>query len=249
MRSLLLFILLFLVSMGCATTQVPTKTVTIITDDKVKLSAAYYPAPAPGAPGVILLPDTRCNHKHFGHFPYKLNDAGFAVLAMDLRFKELIAQVRDRDEQISLIKKQDLYAPVKYDIKSAMDFLTNQEGVNPRRVALIGTSLGSRLGLISGVRYNVRALILVSLSGETALPGGETISNLLEEYGDRPILFMTSEKDWGGNYTAAENNKIYFASAKGKKTLQIWPGTGHGVAILRMEEASDFVISWLKNNL
>lgn len=67
--------------------------------------------------------------------------------------------------------------------------------------------------------------------------------------GNRPILFMTSEKDWGGNYKAAEHNKQYFDWAKGKKELKIWRGSAHGVDILDVKGAADFTIMWLKENL
>jgi len=243
------FFIILLMSFGCAITQVSKQSATIITDDQKKIAATYYPAPSPNSPGVILLPDTRCSRKYFGHFPTKLNEAGFAVLAMDFRYKDLIAQAKSREEAISTIQKQDLYSIVKHDIKSAINFLSGQKGVNPERIALIGTSLGTRVGLISGVKFKIKALVLISLSGQEALPGGKPIKQLLEEYGDRPILFMTSEKDWGGNYKAAEHNKLYFNWAKGEKELKIWPGSGHGPDILNIDEASHFVLSWLKNNL
>jgi dienelactone hydrolase len=250
-KNFLLFpFIVLLVSFGCATTQVSKESVTIITDDQKKLGATYYPASSPNSPGVILVPDTRCDRKKsFGRFPSKINKAGFAVLALDLRYKDLIARTRDREEAIGLIQKQDLYALVKFDMRSAIDFLSRQQEVNPERIALIGTSLGTRVGLISGVKYKVKALVLVSLSGQEALPGGKSIKQLLEEYGNRPILFMTSEKDWGGNYKAAEHNKLYFNWAKGEKELKIWPGSGHGPDILNIEGASEFVLSWLKDNL
>jgi dienelactone hydrolase len=242
--------IVLLMCFGCATTQVSKESVTIITDDQKKIAATYYPAPSPNSPGVILIPDTRCDRKKsFGRFPSTINKAGFAVLALDLRYKDLIARARSKEEAISLIQKQDLYALVKFDIKSAIDFLSRQEEVNPERIALIGTSLGTRVGLISGVKYKVKALVLISLSGEEALSDGKPIKQLLEEYGDRPILFMTSEKDWGANYKAAEHNKLYFNWAKGEKELKIWPGSSHGPDIFNIEEAFEFMLSWLKDNL
>ena len=128
--------------------------------------------------------------------------------------------------------------------------LRNQKGVDVSRIALIGASFGARESLISGVKYKkIKALVLVSLSGKEALPGGKTVKALLEEYGNRPILFMTSERDWGGNHKAAEHNKQYIKWVKGKKALKIWPGSEHGMSIIDNEEASDFVVLWLKNNL
>jgi hypothetical protein len=98
------------------------------------------------------------------------------------------------------------------------------------------------------VKYKVKALILVSLSGQEALPG-KPVQELLVEYGNKPVLFMTSEKDWGGNYKAAEHNKLYFDWAKGKKELKIWPGSAHGIDILDMKKTLDFTVMWLKENL
>jgi hypothetical protein len=104
------------------------------------------------------------------------------------------------------------------------------------------------VALHSGVKYKTKALVLVSLSGHEALPG-KAVKDLLEEFGEKPILFMTSEKDWGGDYKTAEHNKLYFEWAKGKKELKIWPGSYHGVDILGMKRAADYTIMWLKENL
>ena len=254
------FVVILLIALGCVTTetkqsgkvlpQVSEQSITLNTEDNQNISATFYPPPVPNAPGVVLIPDTRCDRSSFGEFPLKLNKSGFAVLSMDLRFKDLIAQARSREAAIDLIKRQDLYVPIKYEIKSGIDFLANQKGVDASRIALIGASFGSRESLISGVRYKkVNALVLVSLSGEEAIPGGKTIKALLEEYGNRPTLFVTSKGDWGGNYKAAEHNKQYVKWAKGKKELKIWPGSEHGMSIIGNEEASDFVVLWLKNNL
>jgi dienelactone hydrolase len=250
-KALFLSLILLLTSFGCATmhtTKEPV-TVTLLTDDQTKLTGTYYPALTSKAPGVILLPDTRCDRNHFADLPSKLNEAGFGVLAMDFRYKELIGRLRNISEQINTIQKQDLNALVDQDMKSAINFLSHQDGIDPERIGLIGTSLGSRVGLISGSKYKINALVLISLSGSEAFPGGKSIKQLLEEYGERPLLFVTSEKDWGGNGKAAQDNKFYFEWAKGKKELKIWPGSGHGVDILKREEASKFVLSWLGQNL
>ena len=248
-KTLFPLLILLLMSFGCATMQITKEPVTLVTDDQIKIAGIYYPAPTPNAPAVILLPDTRCDKKHFGNFPSKLNEAGFGVLAMDFRYKELISRSRSREEEISTVQKQDLNALVDHDMKSAIDFLSRQEGIDPERIGLICTSLGSRVGLISGVKYKIKALVLISLSGQEAFPGGGSIKNLLEEYGDRAILFMTSEKDWGANGKAAEHNKLYFDWAKGEKELKILPGSGHGIGILNRKKATEFVLSWLKNTL
>jgi len=224
------------------------QSLTLATEDQKRISATYYAPPAPNASAVILIPDTRCDGSVFRGFASKLNKAGCAVLAIDLRYKGLIAQARSVGEQIKLLQSQDTYARVNYEIKSAIDFLGSQKEVSSDNIALLGTSYGSRVALHSGVKYKVKALVLISLSGEEALPG-KAVRELLEEYGDRPVLFLTAEKDWGGNYKAAEHNRLYIDWAKGKKELKIWPGSAHGVEILDDKKAADFTIMWLKQNL
>lgn len=252
--------IVLLIVFGCVTTETKqsgkelpqgkVQSVTLNTEDNQKISATFYPSPSPNAPGVILIPDTRCDRSFYADFSSTLNRAGFAVLSMDLRYKDLIAQARSKHEAIDLLKQQDLYAPIKYDIKSGIDFLANQKGVDARRIALIGASFGAREALVSSAKYQqIKALVLVSLSGEEAIPGGKTVKALLEEYGVRPVLFMTSEGDWGGNYKAAEHNKRYVNWAKGKKELKIWPGSEHGISIIDKKAASDFMVQWLKDNL
>jgi dienelactone hydrolase len=225
------------------------ETVSITTDDAKALRCKYFPPAQSNSPGLILLPDTRCDAASFGSIPANLNKAGFAVLAMDLRYKDLIAKAGSRDKQISTVQKQDLMALVKYDAKSGINFLAGKKEVDPERIALIGTSLGSRVAIISGIEYNIKALVLVSLSGEIALPDYKPIKELLSDYGEKPILFMTAAKDWGGNYKAAEHNKLYYDWKTGKKELKIFSGSGHGVDLLKKKEALELVTAWLKSNL
>jgi len=239
----------FLILSACAATQAKQQFISLKTVDEKKLAADYYPAKLPSAPAVILLPDTRCDKNVFGSFPLELNNAGFTVVSIDLRYKDLIDRAGSRDEAIKTIQKQNLYEAVDYDVKSAIDFLSDQKGAGPARIGIIGTSFGSRVALLSGIKYDLEALVLVSLSGEEALPGGKPVKQLLDEYGDKPILFMTCEKDWGGNYKAAENNRLYYEWAKGDKDLKIWPGSRHGVEIVKDKEASEYIINWLKHKL
>ena len=226
------------------------ETVILTTNDGVALECTYYALQASKAPAVILLPDTRCDKRYFGSFPQKLNEAGFAVLAMDFRYKALIAKAGRMDEQIRTIQQQNLSILADSDVTAALDFLSRRDDVDHETIGLVGTSLGSRIAIISGAGHSsVKAMVLVSLSGSESLPGGKPVKELLEAYGNRAVLFMSSEKDWGGNYKAADDNRTYYDLAKGEKELRIWPGSGHGVDIIERSEVMNFVISWLQRNL
>ena len=219
----------------------------LATADKKSIDVTYYPSAAERAPVVVLIPDTRCDRSVFRKLPLQLQKAGFAVVTTDLRYKTLVAGARSREEGIRLLQSQDLYAPVVHDLKSVLQYMAQRKEVDPGRIALLGTSYGSRVAIHGGVEYKTAALVLVSLSGNEALPG-KAVQQLLEEY-DKPVLLMTTERDWGNNFRAAQDNRMYADWGKGKRDLKIWPGSAHGADIVEGKEASAFVTEWLKANL
>lgn len=249
-KILFMAMLLIATIVSCSTTPTKQGSATLVTDDQIKLDFDYYPAHQINSPTVILLPDTRCDRRNYGIFSAWLNEAGFGVMAIDFRYKDLIARSENKAKQIQTIKRQNLDVLVDKDVKSALDFLTREDNVDPNRICIIGASLGSRVALKSGVSYSIKALVLISLSGQEIFIAGSTpIQKLLSEYGDKPILFMTSEKDWGNNFRAAEDNKLYMKWVKGKCELKIWPGSEHGVDILKNRDAALFILSWLRQNI
>lgn len=248
-NSLGLAFLIFFMTSPVIKQSYATEFVDLITSDQKKLEINYWPPRQANAPAIILVPDTRCDGKIFGELSSHLNKAGYAVIAMDMRYKDIIAKTKNIEDAISLIQKQDLYPLVDFDLESVMEFVKSKSEIDQNRICLIGTSLGSRVVIAGGRKYNVSAMILVSLSGEEAWPGGGNIKDLLEQYGARPILFISAERDWGGNYKAAEFNRKYFNWAKEKKDLKIWEGQGHGVDLLKSDQNIQYVIEWLKTNL
>ncbi len=221
----------------------------ITTTDGKTIDFDYYAPSGEKAPLVILVPDTRCDRSVFRKLPRQLNKAGFAVIATDLRYKTLISAARSRQEAVSALQAQDLYAPVRYDMKSIIEYARQKKEIDPKRIALLGTSFGSRVALHAGIEHGVASLVLVSLSGSNPLPRDKGAQQLLEEYGDKPILFQVSEKDWGNDYKAAEDNKKYAGWGKGKRDLKVWKGSDHGADIVEDKEPSIFTIEWLKSNL
>ena len=192
---------------GCETMQTKQGSATLVTDDQIKLDFDYYPAHQINSPTVILLPDTRCDRRNYGNFSAWLNEAGFGVMAIDFSYKNLIERSGNESKQIETIKRQNLDVLVDPDVKSAMDFLAREDSVDHKRICIIGTSLGSRVALKSGVNYNIKALVLISLSDQEIFTVGSTpIQKILSKYRDKPIFFMTSEGDWGNNFRAAEDN-------------------------------------------
>jgi dienelactone hydrolase len=245
MRRLFLIVSIMVMSLGLHHSA---RAESVVTADQKSIDISYYPCGSERAPVVVLIPDTRCDRSVFRSLPAQLQKAGFSVVTTDLRYKTFLRGARNPQEMIRMLQSQDLYAPVIYDLKAVIDYIAQKKEIDPARIALLGTSYGSRVAIHGGVQYKATALVLVSLSGEEVLPGG-TVRQLLEDYDGRPILFMASEKDWGNNFRAAEDNRTYIGWGKGKRDLKIWPGSAHGADIVEAEEPSAFLIEWLKGNL
>jgi dienelactone hydrolase len=250
LRGMMIFLLPgALLFTGCAATQRVQEPLTLTTDDGQRLSATYYPALNPGTPAVILLPDARCDRSAFDKLPLHLHRAGFGVLSIDFRYKNLVGRAGSREEAIRLIGTQDLESVADYDAKSAIDFLTLHGGVDRSRIALVGTDLGANVALTSGVLYGAGALVLISLSENGTILRRGSVEGLLRQFAPRPALFMVSEKDQEGDPQAVEDNRRYYDGYRGKKDMSVCPGSANGAEILKTRKGRNLLLSWLKENL
>ena len=122
------------------------------TFDGVGIHADYYePKAAPtGAPMVILLHMYRSDRTAWKPLAGPLHDAGFAVLAIDMRGQgeSVTPALRERVEK----RDPKLFEEVYQDIRAAYDWLAQQEGIDRSRFALVGASVGCSVSL----RYAVQ---------------------------------------------------------------------------------------------
>ncbi|MDI6763651.1 MAG: hypothetical protein QME83_11550 [Thermodesulfobacteriota bacterium] len=80
-RIILLLLFISLIFASFVDIAISSESVKLITEDQKQIYATYYPPPSDNAPGVIFIPDARCDGILFGgRFPSNLNNAGFAVL-------------------------------------------------------------------------------------------------------------------------------------------------------------------------
>ncbi|MBN2445294.1 MAG: alpha/beta fold hydrolase, partial [Phycisphaerae bacterium] len=115
--------------------------------DDYTLSADYY-APKSArepAPVVILLHDCGADRTCWQPLIAPLYQAGFAVLALDLRGHGHSAT----SETQSRVERQDstLFEDMFYDLRGAYDWLAKQPDVDRARLALVGAGAGSGVAL------------------------------------------------------------------------------------------------------
>ena len=128
----------------------------IHTDDGVTLAGAWD-AQVPAAPAVLLVHSYMRSHADWDVVAGRLHEAGFAVLAIDLR---------GHGASVGSIPSDSLQ-PFTRDVKAAVDWLKRQPDVVPTHIGIAGLNLGTTLAIIeAGADSAVRSLALVSPASE-----------------------------------------------------------------------------------
>lgn len=115
--------------------------------DGFQISADYFPPKAaePPAPIVILLHMYRSDRSAWKPLIDPLHQAGFAILAIDMRGhgESATSETRRRAAE----RDTRLFEDVQYDLRGAYDWLSEQKGVDRARFAVVGASVGCSIAL------------------------------------------------------------------------------------------------------
>jgi pimeloyl-ACP methyl ester carboxylesterase len=213
-----------------------TQEVSFATADGVTI-AATLSLPGRAGPGIILIHALSRTREDWNAVASKLADAGFVVLAIDLRGHGASGPLPGEADLQQL-------TPMVADVKAARLFLASRREVAPNRVGIAGASIGANLAiLIAANDPAVRSLVLLS-------PGidyrGLRPEAALKKYGDRPAMLVASQED---NYSTNSARQLA-GSGPGIRDLRILNGAGHGTNILVREP--DFVgalVDWFRRTL
>lgn len=208
--------------------------VTFETQDSFHIVGDYYPGE--GRRGVILLHMMPADRKSWVAPAAKLQQAGFAVLAIDLRGHGAsqggpagYRRFSDQEHQAS-----------ERDVDAAAGFL-KERGI--RELHLVGASIGANLALEYLVNHQeVRTAVL--LSPGLHYHGIETEPLLGRIRDDQSVMFVASEEDVE-SYDAV----LLFArkiSERESRRFAILKNMGHGTVILeRNPKFMDEILLWL----
>ncbi len=217
-----LFALTALVVAAAAAEGPRPQTVMLTASDGVKIVGDYYApkADARPAPMVILLHMYRSNRHAFEPLIGPLHEAGFAVLAIDMRghgdsaTPELERRVRQRDTQI--------FEDMVRDVRAAYDFLAGRKDeVDRSRFAVVGASVGCSVAL----RYAAKDRsvdCVVCLSPGLNYLGLDSRRDIAHIRGRR-ILLISPESERKSSETLAR-----LAPEKDHVQVRIAPGRSHG---------------------
>ena len=215
-------------------------------------------------PAILLLPDSgasRCPAALLLHgftsrkermaegIGRALMHRGVATLAIDL---PLHGAREGSIDQLSLRNPLQLVGAWRLalsEIGQSLDYLTSLAAVDPQRLAMVGYSLGSFLGVVAAADdQRVRALVLAS-GGD--LPDKTPFAALVRaaadplravrKLGGRPLLMVNGRYD--RTITAAQAERLYEA-AREPKQIQ-WYNGGHWPP----QPSIDFAAEWLAGRL
>jgi len=203
----------------------------VIAADGTELMTVFYPPQDGPAPGVLLLHMDGGRKEDWASFATRLQQAGYAAMALDLRGHG------DSGGEVDWETGPD-------DVARAWAELVEQPDVGGSRTAVIGADIGANLALVVAAdEPDVQAVVLLS-------PGldyhGIRTEGAMRAYGERPVLIVASEED----YYAAQAARTLAGLAQEPPVLTLYPAAGHGLEMFDSQPGlADLIMGWLRARL
>lgn len=197
--------------------------------DGVKIHARVE-KPAGAKKGVVLVHMLGRDATDFDFLAEKLAKTGMATVAPDLRGHG------GSDKAGQELTDADHLAMV-YDVQAAVKYLRDN-GVT--EVSCLGGSIGANLCL--NVAAEDKGMVNVVMLSPGLNYHGVTTPQALKDYGNRPLLIVTSEDDTA----SARASTLLHERAMGQVHLEVYPEAGHGTKMLNREAGLEGIVqSWL----
>lgn len=195
--------------------------------DGVVLSAAFYDVP--GAPAVVLVPMYTRTKDDWRPFAERLQAAGLAALALDLRGHGGSTGAPAPAPAMAL------------DVRAAVDFLAARGG---RAVGIVGASLGANLAVVAAA--DAPAVRAVAMLSPVTDYRGVRIDAAVKKYGARPLYLIASTED----PLAARTVRGLVAEALPSREQRLSLVAAHGTQILERDpDVAAALVDWLRRTL
>jgi dienelactone hydrolase len=227
-----------------------TQTVRLNTTDNVEIIGTYYPTDQPHAPAVLLIHSILRNRSVWTDFATLLQHNGIAALAIDLRGHGDSTRKLTPDGPVKIDMRELTghdYQDMLLDLEAAIDWLQARPEIDPKRIALIGESLGANIALrYAAINEDLSAVAVFS-------PGlnyrGVRTDDVIRQLGPAPFHIFVSQND----AFAFESSKRLIAIRveigidSATNELTVCTGSLHGSEMLKsVRNLPQITLSWLK---
>ncbi len=227
--------------------------VRLTTADDVGIAGVYYPVASGPAPAVLLIHSFERNHTDWDVFATALQRNGIAALAIDLRgHGESTRRLTSQGPELMDFHRftpRD-YQDMLLDVEAAMDWLTDQPGIDKQRVGIVGSSLGANVAMRYTL-FNEDLAALVLLSPGIVYKDLRT-DDAMQKLGPMPLRIAVSRNDPFAFESCKRLIELRKESGHGADTNELIICTGylHGTDMLKgVRDLPTILIDWLKQTL
>ncbi|NOX57851.1 MAG: alpha/beta fold hydrolase [Planctomycetes bacterium] len=191
------------------------------TQDGVEIVGDYFPPTGRAiSPVAVLLHMYRSDRSAWSPLVKPLHEAGFAVLAIDMRGHgdstkpetlNLATRVNDRDAK--------LFNNMYKDVDAAIEWARKQPNTDPKKLVLIGASVGCSIAIDTMSRDKTVNAIVCMTPGTNYL--GVDSTEHIAKTDTRPILLLATEDERAATDTLA-------SSVENATGEIVGPGRAHG---------------------
>ncbi len=198
------------------------RTLTIAAQDGVRLVGDLRAGPAPDAPLVILVHQLGSSRGEWEPLLRRLAaDPALATFAFDLRGHGASTEGPEGAVDHHAFQRAD-WGRLEADVRSVLGYLREEEGLQPRRVAVVGSSIGASAAIVAASSTpGIHAV--VALSPGRAYRGIDAITPATQ-LGERPLLLVAARNEAPSAEAAADLARI---AARGD--VRLVDGGAHGV--------------------
>jgi alpha-beta hydrolase superfamily lysophospholipase len=218
---------------------VPTEHVSFTTEDGVTIVGLVHDGPAEG-PAALLVHMMPATKESWNVFADKLVQAGFGtVLAIDLRgHGESTAGPGGTSLDYRAFDDAQHQAAI-HDVDAAAAWLRDIRHVDPKRLAIVGASIGANLAISYGADHpDIPAVVALS-------PGldyrGITTGDKIGRFTVAQSLELVASDDDPASFNAVDE----LAVAQPHASVAKLSGAGHGTAMFTTPGVMDDVVAWL----
>ncbi|MBN2469969.1 MAG: alpha/beta fold hydrolase [Anaerolineae bacterium] len=206
--------------------------VTILANrDGLRLQGMLFRAERDPAPAALLLHQVDGRREDWLPLVTPLQQAGFTVLAVDLRGYGRTGSVAN-------------WTTARQDVLDLLEYVRGLEGVDGGRIAVIGAGVGGNLALTTCV-VNTYCGAVVMLSPGLDYEGVIT-EGAAAQLGERPLLLIAAE----GDTYAARSARTLDELALGPHELVLFSGGARGTGLFSVQPGlPQTILAWLEANL